>query len=91
MSDKCSELAPAARESRVGELAGWRFIAFFPIYIECGVDREVHATAGQEAGATGSLQDAGEPLTGVGEEICGDLLGGAFGDDLAAGLAAFWT
>ena len=88
VGDKNGKLAPAARESRVGELAVY---SIFPIYIECGVDREVHATAGQEAGATGSLQDAGEPLTGVGEEICGDLFGGAFGDDLAAGLAAFWT
>jgi hypothetical protein len=50
VGDKNGKLATAARESRVGELAVY---SIFPIYIECGVDREVHATAGQEAGATG--------------------------------------
>ena len=47
---KNSKIAPAAREARVSEFAVY---SIFPIYIECGVDREVHATAGQEAGATG--------------------------------------
>src|ERR1035437_1436120 len=36
-----------------------------------------------------SSQHAGEPFAGVGEEICGDLFGGAFSDDLAAGCTAF--
>jgi hypothetical protein len=31
--------------------------SIFPICVECGVDREVHATAGQEAGATCSFSD----------------------------------
>jgi hypothetical protein len=35
---------------RVSEFAVY---SIFPICIECGVDREVHATAGQEAGVTG--------------------------------------
>ncbi len=34
-------------------------------------------------------EDAGEPLAGVGQLAAGDFLGGAGGDDLAAGGAAF--
>jgi hypothetical protein len=34
-----------------------RDLSVFPIEVECGVDREVHAAAGQEAGATSSCSD----------------------------------
>jgi hypothetical protein len=39
------------------ESAAWAFQSIFSICVECSVDREVHATAGQEAGATCSFSD----------------------------------
>ena len=38
---------------------------------------------------TGRLEHGGEPVAGVGVRVGGDLFGGAGGDDLAAGGAAF--
>jgi hypothetical protein len=37
------------------------------------------------------MQDRGQPVAGVGVRIGGDLFGGAYGYDLAAPAAAFWT
>jgi hypothetical protein len=42
----------------IAEFAGFvEAESVFPVGVESGVDREVHATAGQEAGATCSCSD----------------------------------